>query len=93
MKFVTGNLHKREEANAIVGGHLEMVKLDLEEIQSVNMEEIIAHKAKKAYQALGEPALCEDVGLIFDAWKGLPGPQIKRFLQEVGREGLLTMLS
>jgi inosine triphosphate pyrophosphatase len=31
--------------------------------------------------------------LIFDAWKGLPGPQIKWFLQTVGREGMLQMLS
>jgi inosine/xanthosine triphosphate pyrophosphatase family protein len=49
MKFITGNQHKREEANAIVGGKLEMVKLDLEEIQSMDMVEIIEHKARKAY--------------------------------------------
>jgi inosine/xanthosine triphosphate pyrophosphatase family protein len=72
MKFVTGNIHKWEEANAIIGGNLEMVALDLEEIQSIDIEEIITYKAKKAYELLGEPALCEDVGLFFDAWNGLP---------------------
>ena len=72
MKFITGNQHKWEEANAIVGGSLEMVKLDVEEIQSIDIVEIIEHKAKMAYEILGEPALCEDVGLIFDAWNGLP---------------------
>jgi XTP/dITP diphosphohydrolase len=70
-----------------------MVKLDLVELQSLDMVEIIEHKAKKAYEALGEPAICEDVGLVFNARNGLPGPQIKRFLQSVGREGLLQMLS
>jgi non-canonical purine NTP pyrophosphatase (RdgB/HAM1 family) len=93
MKFVTGNHHKRAEANAIVGGNLEMVSIDLVEIQSIDVVEVISHKAKAAYEALGEPALCEDVGLIFDAWNGLPGAQIKRFMQTVGREGILKMLS
>ncbi|MDR2541477.1 MAG: RdgB/HAM1 family non-canonical purine NTP pyrophosphatase [Candidatus Peribacteria bacterium] len=93
MKFVTGNHHKREEANAIVGGNLEMVSIDLAEIQSIDVVEVISHKAKAAYEALGEPALCEDVGLVFNAWNGLPGAQIKRFMQTVGREGILKMLS
>ena len=92
MKFVTGNVHKWEEAKAILGGGLEMAALDLEEIQSLDIVEIIEHKAKRAYEALGEPALCEDVGLIFEAWNGLPGPQVKWFLQAVGREGMLQML-
>jgi inosine/xanthosine triphosphate pyrophosphatase family protein len=52
MKFITGNLHKWEEANAIVGGNLEMLKLDLEEIQSVDIVEVINHKAKSAYAVL-----------------------------------------
>jgi inosine triphosphate pyrophosphatase len=33
------------------------------------------------------------VSLVFDARNGLPWPQIKRFLQTVGREGILKMLS
>jgi inosine/xanthosine triphosphate pyrophosphatase family protein len=72
MKFMTGNFHKWEEANAIMGGNLEMIKLDLEEIQSTKIEEIINHKARSAFNKIGEPVLCEDVGLVFDAWNGLP---------------------
>jgi len=83
MKFVTGNVHKWEEANAIVGGGLERVEVDLEEIQAIDVVDVVQYKAKAAYAVLGEPALCEDVGLIFDAWNGLPGPQIKWFLQTV----------
>ena len=93
MKFVTGNILKWEEANAIMGGTLERVDIDLEEIQSPDIVEIIQHKSKKAYELLGEPALCEDVGLSFDARNGLPGPWIKWFLKSVGNEGILHMLS
>ena len=72
MKFVTGNVNKWKEANAIVGGTLEMVEVDLEEIQSIDSLEIVEHKAKRAYEIVGEAALCEDVGLVFEAWNGLP---------------------
>ena len=92
MKFVTGNIHKWEEANAIVGGHLERVEIDLPEIQAIDVVEVIKHKAKVAYEILWEPVLCEDVGLVFTAWNGLPWPQIKRFLQTVGCEGMRKML-
>jgi len=93
MKFVTWNINKRKEANAIVWWKLEQVVLDLEEIQEIDVVKIVEAKAKAAYEALGEPALCEDVSLVFDAWKGLPWPQIKWFIQTVGREGVLQMLS
>ena len=93
MKFVTGNIHKWEEANAIVWGNLERVEIDLEEIQEIDILKIVGHKAKNAYKTLGEPALCEDVGLVFEARNGLPGPQIKRFSQTVGGEGMTKMLN
>ncbi|PZM86914.1 MAG: non-canonical purine NTP pyrophosphatase, RdgB/HAM1 family [candidate division SR1 bacterium] len=93
MKFATGNQHKREEANAILGGGLERIDLDLEEIQSTNIEEVIAHKAKLAYQLTGVPVFVEDVGLRFEAWNQLPGALIKRFLKEVGAQGLIDQLS
>ena len=52
MKFVTGNVNKWEEANAIVGGGLERVEIDLPEIQAMDIIEVMKHKAKAAYEAL-----------------------------------------
>ena len=34
----------------------------------------------------------EDVSLCFNAFKGLPGPYIKDFLTNLGREGLYKMV-
>lgn len=50
MYFVTGNIHKREEANAIFGRNLERISLDLDEIQTTQVDEVVKHKAKLAYQ-------------------------------------------
>ena len=36
--------------------------------------------------------IIEDVSLSFNALKGLPGPYIKDFLQNLGREGLWQLL-
>lgn len=93
MKFATGNQHKREEANAILWGGLERIDLDLEEIQSTSVEEVVAHKAKLAYQLTGSPVFVEDVGLRFEARNQLPGALIKRFLKELGTQGLIDQLS
>ncbi len=65
----------------------------MEEIQELDVIKVVEAKARVAYEILGEPALCEDVSLVFDARNGLPGPQIKWFIQTVGREGILQMLS
>lgn len=92
MYFVTGNLHKREEANAILWGNLERIDLDLEEIQTTQVEEVVKHKAKLAYQKTWKPVFVEDVGLVFEARNQLPWALTKRFMGEVGAEGLLTML-
>lgn len=93
MKFATWNENKRKEARAILWGNLERIDLDLDEIQSTQVEEVVKHKAKLAYQMTGELVLVEDAGLRFEAWNALPWALIKRFLKEVGSQGLLDQLS
>ncbi|KAL3706728.1 nucleoside triphosphate pyrophosphohydrolase ham1 [Talaromyces marneffei ATCC 18224] len=41
---------------------------------------------------VGGPVLTEDTALEFHAYKGLPGPYIKSFLEALGHEGLNKML-
>ncbi len=40
----------------------------------------------------GGAVMVEDTSLCFNAYKGLPGPYVKWFLQKVGPEGLFRML-
>ncbi len=65
--------------------------LDLLEIQE-SPEEIAKHKVKLAATRCNTPVLTEDVSLCFSAYNGLPGPYIKDFLSNVGREGLWKMV-
>ena len=92
-KFVTGNPNKAKEAGVILGVTLEQVEVvGLFEIQTQDLDELLSHKAQQAYDALGCPILVEDSGLVFHAWKGLPGALVKWFEKTVGCEGMLKML-
>ena len=95
--FITGNAKKLEEFKAIMTGELAQMYeiknmgLDLEEIQG-SPEEIAKTKVKLAATKCKTPVLTEDVSLCFNAYNGLPGPYIKDFLGNVGREGLWKMI-
>ena len=65
--------------------------MDLEEMQGTP-EAIALKKVKLASQTIKGPAMTEDVSLCFNALGGMPGPYIKDFLDNAGREGLYKML-
>ncbi|HUC87477.1 MAG TPA: non-canonical purine NTP pyrophosphatase [Candidatus Saccharimonadales bacterium] len=90
--FVTGNAAKAEQLQRYLKLPIEHTKLDLEEIQSLDLEEVVAHKATAAFKLIGSPVLIEDTALTFQALGRLPGPLIKWFLSELGNEGLCKFL-
>src|ERR687886_1429421 len=94
--FVTSNPNKAREAAEILGVELHSVALDLPELQALDVAQVAANKAATAREALGfpdSPILVEDSGLVIEAWNGLPGALTKWFLQSIGNEGFLKMLS
>jgi non-canonical purine NTP pyrophosphatase (RdgB/HAM1 family) len=72
---------------------VEAVDIDIPEIQSLNLIEIITDKAQKAYAAVGKPVLVEDISAGLDELGGLPGPFIKYFEQTLGKGALHKMAS
>jgi len=90
--FVTHSQQKLADAERFLGMKLLHYNLDLPEIQSVDVEEVAAHKVKTAHEALKRPVLVEDTGLYLDAWSGLPGALVKWFVQRVGDKGICEML-
>lgn len=76
-----------------MGFPIEIADVDLVEIQSLNLEDIITNKVKEAYKKLKKPVLVDDVGIFFDAWNGFPGPFIKFLYQSGGGELILKMLA
>ncbi|MFA6601491.1 MAG: non-canonical purine NTP pyrophosphatase [Candidatus Paceibacterota bacterium] len=90
--FVTGNLGKVKEVSRYLGIPLNHQSLDLAEIQSLDLEEIVKDKAARAFSAIGQPLLVEDVSLVFHALGKLPGPLVKWFLDQLDNEGLCHLV-
>lgn len=94
--FVTTNESKRREAEKILGIELGKAAIEVPEVQSPDFAEVALHKVRSARDALGSPpypVIVEDSGLVIAAWNGLPGAFTRWFLQSVGNEGILGMLS
>ncbi len=79
--FITGNPHKAAHFSTQIGFEVPHLKLDLEEIQSKNPEEVIEHKVRQAYAIIKKPVLVDDFSAWFDDYSGLPGPFIKYFVE------------
>ncbi|HCP08665.1 MAG TPA: non-canonical purine NTP pyrophosphatase, partial [Candidatus Moranbacteria bacterium] len=81
--FITGNQKKADYLAELLGFPIEHVKLDLDEIQSLDLKEIVEHKVKQAYQKIKKPVIVEDVALETKLLDGLPGPFVRFFVEKV----------
>lgn len=89
--FVTGNPAKLEEARRLwrgAPGRFEAVELDLPEIQSLDLLEVLRAKGAEAWRRLGRPLVVEETGFEIDAFGGFPGPLVKWMLAAMGPEGM-----
>ncbi len=90
--FITGNQSKADYLSKYLGYPVDHIKLDLLEIQSLDLKEIVQHKVRQAYSEVGRPVLVEDVSLEFKALGRLPGPLIRWFLEEMKLEEICSLL-
>jgi len=86
--LVTGNRGKLVEARRLCGRGLAAVELDLPEIQSLDLRQVLEEKASHAWKLLARPLVVEETGLELAAWNGFPGPLVKWMLDAVGAEGI-----
>lgn len=91
--FITGNQKKAEQLAKYIGFPIGHIKLDLDEIQSLDLKEIVEHKVQQAYEKVHSPVIVEDVSLEFEALNGLPGPFIRFFVDKVPFETMCSMLN
>ena len=92
LTFITSSANKLAEVERLLGRSLVQASLPLEEIQAIDLETVVRHKAHQAHARLGQPVLVEDTGLAFAAWNGLPGALIKWFLAALGPKGICKLL-
>lgn len=91
LTFITGNQQKADYLAKWLGLPVTHQKLDLDELQSLDVRIVVEHKVRQAYALLQKPVLVEDVGLVFTAMGQLPGTLIKWFLEELGEDGLCKL--
>jgi len=101
--FVTGNKKKLEEVQRLlstsssidksssIAFDIDNHKLDLPELQG-DPRDIAREKCQTASHRLQRAVLTEDTSLCFYGLNGLPGPYIKYFLEDLGHDGLNTLL-
>ncbi len=93
LTFITGNQHKADYLAKYLGYPVEHVKVDLDEIQSLDLRKIVEHKVLQAYAQVQGPVLVEDVSLEFEAFGRLPGPFIKFYVETVPFDRICAMLT
>lgn len=89
--FITGNQNKADFLAKWLGMPVAHHKLDLEELQSLDLHEVVAHKVRQAYEVLKKPVLVEDASLTFTAMGRLPGTFVRWFIEELGYDGLRAL--
>jgi non-canonical purine NTP pyrophosphatase (RdgB/HAM1 family) len=91
--FVTSNRNKLREAESVLGRRLDHEGLDIDEIQSLDLVEVVRHKAAAAHDRVGVPVLVEDTSLELAALGGFPGPLIRWLLTSVGPAGICRLVA
>lgn len=96
--FTTTNPDKAREHERILRSlapqldiHLGAIKLDLTEIQTLDVVAIAEHKAIEAHKLTGRAVLIEDTSFALLQLKGFPGPFIKWYLDGCKTEGLCRL--
>lgn len=90
--FVTGNQNKADYLAKFLDHPIDHKKIDLDEIQSLDLKEIIEHKVRQAYKKIRKPVIVEDTSLEFKALGGLPGPFVRFFVDNMNFEDICSLL-
>ena len=89
LHFVTSNPNKFRELSELLELNLSQIEIDLQEIQTTDLHELVKFKIRKAYEYAQAPVIVEDTSLYFVAWNELPGPLVKFFLKNLGLSGMV----
>ena len=73
--------------------NLSHIELDLQEIQTTDLDELVNFKLRQAYEHVQAPVIVEDTSLYFEDWNELPGPLVKYFLENIGLSGMVRALN
>ena len=92
MKFITGNKNKFLEVKKILGGDIQQLDIDVEEIQSLDADKVIKEKVEEIKKHYKGKFFCEDVSLQIKSLNNFPGPLIKYLVKTIGHRGIHKIL-
>lgn len=81
--FITGNQKKVEYMRKLLMMPIEHIRLDLDEIQSLDLREVVEHKVRQAYDIIRKPVIVDDVSFEFCILGRIPGTFVKHFVAEL----------
>ena len=96
VSFVTSNVHKFEEAKAVLTQFdIELVQIPtpISEIQSDDLREIVIYKAMEAAKVVDPPFIVEDTGLYIGELNGFPGPYASYVYKSLGLRNILKLMT
>lgn len=73
------------------GREMTSAAVEIPEIQSLSLEEIVRAKVRAAFEAVGGPVIVEDVSFEIAALNGMPGPFVKFWAKTAGYEPALIV--
>lgn len=93
LTFITGNPNKAAQLGKYLEIPLLHRKIELEEIQSLSLEDVVKHKVSVAFEKVKTPVIVDDTSLVIKSLGNLPGPFIKYFLKELGNEKICQIVA
>jgi XTP/dITP diphosphohydrolase len=94
--FVTGNIHKFNEACQVLGtfgiSTVMLKKFNVIEAQFDTIEEIAERSVLEAVRRTYLPVFVEDAGLFVKALKGFPGPYSSYVFRTIGNKAILKLM-
>ncbi|MDI9611079.1 MAG: XTP/dITP diphosphatase [Archaeoglobaceae archaeon] len=96
MKFITSNEGKFREAKELAemfSIEIEWLRMEYEEPQALELEEIARKSAEILSEKIKEPFFIEDSGLFIEALNGFPGPYSSYVFKTIGNEGIIKLMA
>lgn len=92
LTFVTSNNDKVKEARSILNLPVQSEDLDLNELQSISVSEVVDKKVKEAHSVLNGNLFTEDIGVYIDDLNRFPGALVKWIDRTFGYNKLCEMV-
>jgi XTP/dITP diphosphohydrolase len=88
----SGNKNKLREIEQILNVPLEAYDLNIDEVQSMDLEYVCKRKTESAFKIIKAPLIVDDVGVFIESLNNFPGPFAKYIQTEIGIDNFLKLL-